>query len=66
MIVILDGLDEVSEWTMKSDLFPGELPFGVYVVFSARDVVGRDWLSYLNLVPENVKSLQLENLAQVK
>ena len=61
MIVILDGLDEVSEWTMKSDLFPGELPFGVYVVFSARDVVGRDWLSStINLVPENVKSLQLE------
>ena len=49
LIVILDGLDEAVDWTLGPDLFPRQLPRGVFVVFSAREIAGRDWLTEFDL-----------------
>jgi len=56
--VVLDGLDEALGWTPGPDLFP-DLPFGVCVILSAREVADGDWLQRLRLEPERVRRLSL-------
>jgi energy-coupling factor transporter ATP-binding protein EcfA2 len=50
-IVVLDGLDEASQWSdgPGPDMYPVSLPSGVHVVFSAREVADHDWLGELGL-----------------
>jgi hypothetical protein len=62
LVVILDGLDEASEWTPGSDLFPHNLPAGVMVVFSARQIAEQDWLKALELPAAGVETLHLTTL----
>jgi hypothetical protein len=62
LVVILDGLDEASEWTPGPDLFPHDLPTGVIVVFSARQIAQQDWLKTLELPAARVETLQLTTL----
>jgi NACHT domain len=62
LTVILDGLDEASGWTPGPDLFPPDLPAGVVVVFSARQIADRDWLEVLELPAGEVATLQLATL----
>jgi hypothetical protein len=61
IVVVLDGLDEASDWSAGPGLFPRELPAGVHVVFSAREVADRDWLDQLGLHGE-VNLLRLGRL----
>ncbi len=48
VVVLIDGLDEAA-WKLDAAYFPRKLPLGVKVIFSARPVADRDWLSYLGL-----------------
>ena len=59
VIVVIDGLDEAEGWKVGADLFPSSLPAGVFLVFSARDT-GRDWLTELELKPDQVSLEGLE------
>jgi hypothetical protein len=49
LLVVLDGLDEAAGWIPASDMFPHELPPGVFVVFSAREIADRHWLREIEL-----------------
>jgi hypothetical protein len=49
LVVVLDGLDEADGWTVGPQLFPRELPAGLHVVLSAREIAGRDWVKELAL-----------------
>jgi WD40 repeat protein len=51
VVVVLDGLDEARDWEPGYDLFPEPLPQGVFVVFSARTIAGKDWLADLRFPP---------------
>jgi integrase len=64
IIVVLDGLDEAHGWEPKlgSDLFPSDLAAGVRVVFSAREMAGRDWLAEIELQGSGVTPLVLTTL----
>jgi hypothetical protein len=61
IVVVLDGLDEASDWSAGPQLFPAQLPSGVHVVFSAREVADRNWLDQLGL-DGRVDFLRLEAL----
>ena len=65
LVVVLDGLDEAVEWTPGSHLFPRPLPEGVYVIFSAREIAGREWLDSLELPRQEVQVLELKTLGIV-
>jgi hypothetical protein len=65
LVVVLDGLDEAVDWELGPDLFPGTLPAGVFVVFSAREIAGRDWTNKLEL-GTHVEVLTLEAMATVE
>jgi hypothetical protein len=60
--VVLDGLDEATGWEARPDLFPPELPEGVAIVFSAREIAETDWLSTLALNDRPVDTLRLTSL----
>jgi hypothetical protein len=62
LTIILDGLDEASGWTPGPDLFPHDLPGGVAVVFSARQIADHDWLVALELPAGQVTTLPLTTL----
>jgi hypothetical protein len=62
LVVVLDGLDESVGWVAGPDLFPRHLPEGVFVVFSAREIAGQDWLAMLELSSTEVRLLILERL----
>jgi Domain of unknown function (DUF4062) len=62
MIIVLDGLDESGGWVPGPDMFPAPLPAGVFVMFSARDIAGRDWLAELGLTGTDVGRLELSTL----
>ncbi len=62
LTIIFDGLDEASGWTPGPDLFPPELPAGVVVVFSARQIADHDWLEVLELPADKVATLALTTL----
>jgi hypothetical protein len=49
LLVVLDGLDEAAGWIPASDMFPHDLPQGVFVVFSAREIADRHWLREIEL-----------------
>jgi hypothetical protein len=64
LTVILDGLDEASGWAPGPDLFPHDLPTGVNVVFSAREIADRDWLEALEVPTGQVTTLPLTTLTR--
>jgi Trypsin-like peptidase domain/NACHT domain len=64
LTIILDGLDEASGWAPGPDLFPHDLPAGVNVVFSAREIANRDWLETLELPIGQVTTLPLTTLTR--
>lgn len=49
LVVVLDGLDEADGWTVGPQLFPRPLPAGIYIVLSAREMEGHDWVQELQL-----------------
>lgn len=49
VVVVIDGLDEANGW-VAPDLFP-QLPFGVTVIVSAREMADHDWPEILELPP---------------
>ena len=60
VVLVIDGLDEAGwEWARRSNYFPSHLPYGVKVIFSAREVADRDWPSDLHLPCERVQQLEL-------
>jgi len=59
VVVLLDGLDETVNWEISPLLFPPDLPDGVKVIFSARQVAERDWANHLRLPTERVQRLTL-------
>jgi len=61
LIVVLDGLDDAGDWNVRADLFPHELPSGVFVIFSARTLPDFDWLAILDLSKQAV-TLRLDSL----
>ncbi len=61
LIVVLDGLDEAQGW-IGEDLFPLTLPEGVFIVFSAREIAGRDWPDHLGIPEGPVDILELTTL----
>jgi tetratricopeptide (TPR) repeat protein len=63
LVVVLDGLDERTDWSLGLHLlFPHETPEGVFVVFSARRVSDVDWLEMLELAGEQVEEIELETM----
>ena len=62
LVVVLDGLDEATDWKPISAMFPSHLAAGVYFVFSAREIAGQDWLAELELSTDEGELLRLENL----
>ena len=44
LVVVLDGLDEATDWKPGTTLFPSLLVQGVYCIFSARPVANREWI----------------------
>lgn len=59
VVVLLDGLDEAINWEISPLLFPPDLPDGVKVIFSARQLAERDWPNHLRLPAERVQRLTL-------
>lgn len=59
VVVLIDGLDEAANWEPGPLLFPPDLPDGVKVIFSARQVAERDWPNHLRLPAERVQRLTL-------
>jgi hypothetical protein len=68
VVVVLDGLDEAAGWDPQpgADLFPHDLPSGVYVVFSARrrKEGDADWLADFGLSEVPIQALDLEVLGK--
>jgi hypothetical protein len=48
LLVIIDGLDEATDWRAGAHLFPAAPPPGVRVLVSARIVAGDNWRDRLN------------------
>jgi hypothetical protein len=63
VVVVIDGLDEADGWKPTAELFP-PLPSGIGVVFSAREVAGRDWLAEVGLREATVQHLRLHTLTR--
>lgn len=59
VVVLIDGLDEAANWEPGPLHFPADLPDGVKVIFSARQVADQDWLARLRLPRERVRQLAL-------
>lgn len=59
VVVLIDGLDEASNWEPGPMHFPANLPDGVKVIFSARAVAEWDWPSRLRLPTEQLHQLTL-------
>jgi len=59
VVVLIDGLDEASNWEPGPMHFPANLPDGVKVIFSARAVAEWDWPSRLRLPTEQLRQLTL-------
>ena len=62
LVIVLDGLDEATDWKPISRLFPNPLAQGVYFIFSAREIAGQDWLAELELPKNEAGVLRLETL----
>lgn len=62
LLVIIDALDEARGWEPDAHLVPRQLPAGVRVVLSAREVAGIDWLDTLGLGPADAAVLTLRAL----
>ena len=56
LVVVVDGLDESVGWDpqLGPDMFPNTLGPGVHVVFSGREMAGRDYLQELELASDKV------------
>ena len=65
IVVVIDGLDEAEGWKPTPELFP-PLPPGIGVVFSAREVAGRDWLDEVGLRAATVQRVRLATLSRVE
>jgi hypothetical protein len=63
VVIVIDALDEATGWSFGPDLFPHVVPDGVLVVFSARNIAGRDWLGELDLSTVKVGRIDLSALA---
>jgi hypothetical protein len=64
LVVVLDGLDEADRWepAVGPDMFPSRLGEGTRLVFSARDVAGKDWIADLELRRAAVTPVVLSTL----
>lgn len=62
LVIVIDGLDEADGWHPGSMLFPAQLPPAVYIVFSAREIAGRDWVADLGLNATGIETLRLDRL----
>lgn len=63
LVIVIDGLDEADGWHPGSMLFPAQLPQAIYIVFSAREIAGRDWVADLGLNASGVGTLKLDRLS---
>ena len=59
VVVLIDGLDEAANWEPGPLHFPSDLPNGVKVIFSARQMADQDWLARLHLSGDRVHQLVL-------
>jgi hypothetical protein len=62
LVVLIDGLDELTGLKLGPGLFPGDLPHGTSVVLSARDVSKVDWERRLGIRLEVDARIELEPL----
>ncbi len=67
LVLVLDGVDEATDWEPRPIHFPLKLPDGVYVIFSARTMPDTDWPAKVGLAGR-AASIELGSLgpAQVK
>ncbi len=67
LVVVLDGLDEATDWEPRPIHFPPNLPPGLYVVFSARQMPNTDWLAKCGLTGRaETRQLGALGKAQIK
>jgi len=59
VVVLIDGLDEAADWEPGPLHFPTDVPDGVKVIFSARQVADQDWLARLRLPRDRIRQLTL-------
>ena len=63
-VLVLDGLDEVSNWKLAPYL-GRKLPNHLHIIVTIRDV-GQDWLSEYGFPADQVESLQLAGLERTE
>ena len=64
IVLILDGLDEAPRpWQPSGAIFPANLPQGVRVVFSARSIADKNWLTDLGLELPDQQVITLNRLS---
>ena len=63
LVVVIDGLDEALNWEPGPQHFPPDLPSGVKVIFSGRQMADHGWPDHLRLPLERVQQLVLGAMA---
>jgi hypothetical protein len=67
LVLVLDGLDEATDWEPRAAHFPPNLPAGVYVIFSARKIPDTDWPAKIGLTGRTTAlELGALGLAQIR
>lgn len=67
LVLVLDGLDEATDWEPRPIHFPPNLPPGLFVVFSARQIPNTDWLAKCGLTGRaETRQLGALGKAQIK
>ena len=62
LVLVLDGLDEVSSWKI-SPYLSRHLPANIHVIVTVRDV-GQDWATVYEIPPDQIIHLKLDGLSR--
>ena len=59
-VIVIDGLDEgIGHWEQGTDLVPATFSPGTKLILSARTVADTDWIRWLRVARDKVKTIEL-------